>query len=43
MCRLAEGDTIYLEAGAFQQALKDTKRTGIGGGYGRAADEVAGD
>ncbi len=40
---LAEGDAMHLEAGVFQQALEDAERAGIGGSYGRAADEVAGD
>src|SRR6476469_10991445 len=34
---------MHLEAGVFQQALKDAERAGIGGSYGRAADEVTGD
>ena len=38
----AEGDAMHLEAGVFQQAFEDAERAGIGGGYGRAADEVAG-
>ncbi len=41
--RFAEGDAMHLEAGVFQQALEDAERAGIGGGDGRAADEVAGD
>ena len=39
----AEGHPMHLEAGVFQQAFEDAERTGIGGSYGRAADEVAGD
>jgi hypothetical protein len=33
---------MHHEACVFQQALKDAERAGIGGRYGRAADEVAG-
>ena len=39
---LAEGDAMHLEAGVFQQAFENAERAGIGRGYRRAADEVAG-
>src|ERR1700722_18773749 len=40
---LAEGDAVGLEAGRFQDGFKHRKRAGIGRGYGRAAQEIAGD
>ena len=40
---LAEGDAMHLEAGGLQEAFENAERAGIGGGDGRAADEVAGD
>ena len=39
---LREGDAMHLEAGGFQQVFENAERAGIGGGDGRAADEVAG-
>ena len=39
---LAEGDAVHLEAGGLQHAFEHAERAGVGGRYGRAADEVAG-
>ncbi len=41
--RLAEGDAMDVEAGSFQHIFEHGERAGIGRGYGRAADEIAGD
>ena len=33
---------MHLEASAFEDIFEHAKRAGIGRGYGRAADEIAG-
>src|ERR1700716_1923414 len=38
----AEGDTMHLEAGAFQDIFEHAERAGIRRGYRGAADEIAG-
>ena len=38
----AEGDAMHLEAGVFQDIFEDAERAGIGRGYRRAAEEIAG-
>src|SRR5262249_53716545 len=34
-----EGDAMHLEAGGLEQSLEHAERAGIGGRYGRTADE----
>ena len=41
--RLAEGDAMHLEAGAFQDVLEHAERAGIRRGHRRAAQQIAGD
>jgi hypothetical protein len=40
---LTEGDAMHLEAGCLQDIFENAERAGIRRGYGRAADQIAGD
>jgi len=41
--RLAEGDAMYFEAGAFKDIFEHAECAGVSGGHRRAAEKIAGD
>ncbi len=40
--RFAEGDAMHLETGSIQDGFEHAERTGVGRGYRRAAEQIAG-